>query len=275
VAAVGALAAWCAFLDGVLAPPAPSADAPPPAADRPAAPAPADLLLEVVRSLVEEGSVEERPLLDRAEQLSVIVDPSEASTASHWDGVAASVGDLLAADLRDVAHPARRRLALVLLRDAVSAAADHLAAQAATEPASADQLRIGGRPVRVTVEGADPAELAAATASTPPPRRLGPVQLGVGAAVVLGFIVLAIAAAPGWVVLAVLAAAGLGGWWLVERNQLARAVADDERVAERARQQVAERAQSLASAVGQARDAAAQATVLRERLRGQLAELTH
>ena len=224
--------------------------------------------------MVEEGSLEEQPLLDRAEQLSAIVDPAGAPPPSAWDGVTGSIGDLLAVDVRDDAHPERRRLALTLLRDAVGAVADRLVDQAASAPATSAELRIGGRNVRVTAEGGDPAELAAATAMPPRQRRLGPVQLGIGGALVLVFVVLAVAAAPGWAVVAVLGAAGLGAWWLVEQQRERRAAAEDEKVVERARQQVAARAESLVAAVGQAQDAAGEVSRLRDQLRAQLAALT-
>jgi acetyl-CoA carboxylase carboxyltransferase component len=90
---------------------------------------------------------------------------------------------------------------------------------------------------------------------------------------VLAFVVLAGAVAPGWAVVAVLGAAGLAGWWFVEQRQERRAAAEDARLLARAQQQVAEQAQALVAAAGQAQDAAGEASGLRDQLRSKLAAL--
>ncbi len=214
-----------------------------------------DLLLDVVRSLVEEGSPEERPLLDRAEQLAATLN-SAATPPTNWDDPAGELLELLAADLADQGHPARARLAVEVLRVPLATSADRLLT-IATAPYVPD----AAPEVRRTVDLA--------------PDRLVSGQLLAGAAAIFVLsIVLAIAVAPGWIALAVIVAAAVG---VAVLRDVVAARADTERAAiaaADATRRAEEQARAVKAAQAAADDAAERARAARDQLDATLAALT-
>lgn len=230
-------------------------------------------LLGVVRSLVEEGSAEERPLLDRAEELRRVIDHDAAGGLQDWDERAGTIVDLLVADAADVAHPGRARLALTLLRVPLLTAADALVAEASVPPSDEASVRVGDRTIRITDAGADPAELAAAAAFEPTPKRLGVVALAGGGAAIVVSIVLALADGLGWLILGLAGAAVIGAMWLSDRANADRdvlAVQDSRQAADAA---VAQGVEQLAQRRRDAVTAAERTVAARARLAASLEAL--
>lgn len=235
-----------------------------------------DDLLSVVRSLVEEGSVEERPLLDRAEQLGVLIDPGLAGSHRHWDDQVGTVAELLVADAADGQHPQRARTALALLRTQLLAAAERLVDQTVVAPPANGDVRIGGRVLQLAPDGTvDAVAFAAATSMPPTPRRLTPVAVaGLAAALVLS-IVLGVAVAPGWLLLGGLAAiAGAGLWWS-DRTAARRDVELAAATAASARRTIDERIAAIDATRTRAAADVARATAARARLAGALGAADH
>ena len=252
-------AAWCVQLSasGEVARPAVAAPA---TAGATGSPTPtnrgSDAVLDVVRSLVEEGSEPERELLDRAEALMATVRGSAASKGPEWGDEAGVVADLLAADLRQNTETGRARFALELMHAHLSEAADELARQAHAAPPSTTSFTVGGRSITVGPDGAAPADLAAAEAavSRPAPSQVPKWSLPVAVVVAVVFAVLGIVTSPGWFVIAAIGVVVAAAVFVIDRRDAAErasaAATQRERLHKRVQESVAElQASSVAAAV--------------------------
>ncbi|GAA1438249.1 hypothetical protein [Nocardiopsis tropica] len=167
----------------------------------------AEFLAESLRTLVEEGSAEEAPLISRANTLRAVIEGGGRSgPLPLWTDEVGTVAELLGDDLsRQDAPPHRRTFALVLQRSAVLDRAQALLGEATAPVEDASQVSVQG--VRVTVTSTGPAarELESAEA------RIGARHTYEGNARVYFWGCLAVAG-----LLAVLAlTSGNGVWWLV------------------------------------------------------------
>lgn len=234
----------------------------------PSAPRGSDAVLEVVRSLVEEGSGPEREMLDRAESLmSVVRGASPAGTAA-WDADAGAVADLLAGDLRQNSEPGRARFALELLHVHLSDAADELGRQAHAATPAAVAISVGGRTIAIGPNGAAADEVAAVEAALtrPTPPRIPRWTLPVVAVGTVLFAVLGIVSAPAWLVLAGIGAIGAGAMVVIDRRDKAER-ADSARIQqERLHKRVAESVAELTAATSAVATAATDSDELRRQI---------
>jgi hypothetical protein len=128
-----------------------------PAQPAPAAGEPVDETIEAVAAmlgaLVDEGTVEEAPLLRRSEELRAIIEDDRATPVESWDAPAGDPVELLVADASDptpagdLARAAAARWFLV--------AAEELNRTAHAEPPQSITVKPIGQEVQVTANGAD------------------------------------------------------------------------------------------------------------------------
>ncbi|MFD3685065.1 hypothetical protein ACFWTE_09645 [Nocardiopsis sp. NPDC058631] len=166
----------------------------------------AEFLSESLRTLVEEGSAEEAPLISRANTLRAVIESSGRQGALPlWTDEVGTVTALLGEDLtRQDAPPHRRTFALVLQRSAVVDSAESLL-RAATEPVEdSSRVVVQGKQVTITSTGPDPRELARAEAG------LGARHAYEGNARVYAWGFLALAG-----ILALLGLVSSSGFWLL------------------------------------------------------------
>jgi hypothetical protein len=132
----------------------------------PADPSPAesDPLAAILRALVDEGSVEEAPLLRRSAELRAVIEDTEYTAGEQWAAPAGTALESLRADAfqpdgTPLARMARAAGARWLLHEA-----ERLAGDAATDPPREATTSIEHLPVRVRTGAApDPEGMAAVT----------------------------------------------------------------------------------------------------------------
>lgn len=266
-------AGWChqlttrAEVERVIAPAHAATHAPAHAATTSASGS--DAVLDLVRSLVEEGSPDEQPLLDRADDLLAIVEGTIFSPLPEWNVSAGTVVSLLAADLRDTSDPRRARFALALLGDQLESAADELVRQAQVPPDPTLTVEgAGSCTVTIDTDGAGAQDVAAAEAVLrhPQQRRIKMSVLYAGIASVTLFVGLGILTSSAWFVLAALLSVALVGIELSERRNRAAAARSAELQVERLHKRIADAQAQLNSNIMASAAAAAEAVVLRAQI---------
>lgn len=236
------LRSWC---EERLAPPTDPSTAP---SDTDAA----DPLFAMLQGLVDEGTPEEQPLLNRVAELRRVVeaeggDPPPAPT--RWHNPLDDPLALLHADASSGATPGQRAVAVRAVAPLLSTVADQLATEAGRPVPSDVDMRVGRHTIRYGPEGPDEVTVAkaqAANRSAAPPRDQRSVYVGWGLAG-LGAVVLlagAILTAVG-LILVGLGTVGAGGWQMF----VARA---DERRSEQYRKSEAARFDNEVAEIGTA-----------------------
>lgn len=170
-------------------------------------------LEEVLQSLVDEGSTEEAPLLQRAAELRAIIEDGDAAAApAAWHGDAGDPLDLVRADAFRRDSPALAEVARHAGRRWLVAAATTLVDDTAVDgPIEATIGHTGGS-IRVRPTGADVGDLAAAPSRIRDSYKVDPRrrQVTIGFAVVGAVLCLAVIGWPNALaVLAVLTGLGL------------------------------------------------------------------
>ena len=216
---------WASEFDARAGAPRPalhgSAGAQPPSAP---ADTTADALLDVVRSLVEEGSIEERDLLDRSEALRATIAGTPVSTVDDWDDDAGTALALLCGDLRVPSAGIRAaRFAARILGADLHAVAAGLLAPTQVAPATKVPVDVLGGVVHVSVEGGDPAEMATLLARNGVQHRpfASPIVLGIAAVTALVLIVLGAVVSGVFFVLAGIVVVAVAGTWMFDRSRAA------------------------------------------------------
>ncbi|GAA4204563.1 hypothetical protein [Actinocatenispora rupis] len=118
-------------------------------------------LRDLLRALVDEGHAPERPLLRKAEQLRSVVESGlPRPEFQSWDAAVGSVADLVRGDIFGTDTPGTRPVAVRAAAPWLSACVETIAGHLSAPPESVS-VRVRGRDIRVTADGADPAGLAA------------------------------------------------------------------------------------------------------------------
>jgi hypothetical protein len=185
-----------------------------------------DALRAYVQELVDEGSPDERPLLERLAQLRRVIEANGAATSGsreRWNDPIDTPLALLAADVNG-ADPALKAVAAQAGATLIALVGDDLAAAAVKPLPDQVKIRIGRHTLRYRTMGVDPASLAEAQKSvmtvTHRPNAL-PASVG-WASLGVGVVLLAVFAAAGLIgvgLLALLLGGGVGGYVLLTDNQ--------------------------------------------------------
>ncbi|WP_285733886.1 hypothetical protein [Nocardiopsis sp. ATB16-24] len=210
----------------------------------------AEFLSRALRMLVEEGSAEEAPLIERAVALRAIIENGgEGGAQPRWDDTVGSVGALLGEDLTGQDAPTHRRtFALVLLRSAVLESAERLVEEASVPVEDSTAVTLQGVRVTVTSDGLRTEDLQQAEERL---RTRGAVLQGPARSYMWGLLiasgvllVVALASANGFAWFLCLAAvAGAGVALLFDRRERAAARADLEERSRRLAREAAQAAQ--------------------------------
>jgi hypothetical protein len=212
-------------------------------------PVSAEFLVESLRTLVEEGSTEEAPLISRANTLRAVIESSgQNGPLPLWTDEVGTVAELLGDDLtRQDAPPHRRTFALVLQRSAVMDSAQTLLREATEPIEDSSRLHAQGGRVTVTSAGPDTRELERAKAQL----RARHAYEGNARMYSWGFLglsvllaVLGLVSSSGfWLLLCVATAIGAGAAFAVDRREQAAAQAAGEAQADRLSRSAAEAAE--------------------------------
>lgn len=228
-------------------------------------------LLAVVRSLVEEGSAPEREMLDRADALRAVIDPSQPPLPAGWDDDAGALGTLLADDVLAgearadgvPSDPSTSRDSARLLSGCIAEATDALLVRASAAAPTTTLVKHAGRSVTVTPSGVDAGQLAAIDAGMGAPRpdsTVDPRRVAVGGALaVVVFVVLGVAVAPGWFVLAAIAGGAAAVWGLALQRSSVAAEGDQRAAGEELRSRIGHATQQLIDGAGRIQVAQAEA----------------
>lgn len=179
--------------------------------------------------LVEEGGPEELPLLARERELRAVIE-SASGEAPAWDAPVGDTLDLLLADAADADHPGRRAVAVRMCAEHVLTAADRLAETARLPFPPKVQVRTRRGTVTLTARGPESLDTvhrridAASQISSQ-----GRVVAALVGVVGIGFLLLAVFAAAGWVVAAIAALAVAGVAWFKDQRARVTAVEDATR----------------------------------------------
>lgn len=210
----------------------------------------AEFLGQALRMLVEEGSAEEAPLIERAGVLRAIIENGGGSGAQpRWDDTVGGVGALLGEDLTGQDAPTHRRtFALVLLRSAVVESAERLVEEASVPVEDSTTVTLQGVRVTVTSDGVRSEDLKQAEEQLR--MRVGALQRPArgymwGLLVASGvLLVVALASANGFAWFLFLAAvAGAGAAFMFDQRERGAARADLEERNRRLAREAAEAAQ--------------------------------
>jgi hypothetical protein len=185
-----------------------------------------DALRAHVQELVDEGSPDERPLLQRLAQLRRVIEANggaPSGSREHWDDPIDTPLALLAADVNG-ADPMLKAVAAQAGAALITAVADDLATAAVQPLPDRVDVRIGRHKIRYRTMGVDPTSLAETQTSVMTlmhrsnalPASVGWAALGVG---VVLLVVFAVAGLIGIGLLALLVGGGLGGYILLTDNQ--------------------------------------------------------
>jgi membrane protein implicated in regulation of membrane protease activity len=232
-------------------------------------------LAGVLRAIVDEGSVEEVPLLRRAAELRAVIEDRPVPEA--WDAPGASPLELLEEDAFRADGSPLARLARTAGARWLQSAGERLAEAAAVDPPAQATASIERVSVRVAVDGVDEADLAGAlrTVETRYPDERVPTAATIATLVAGGLLCLAVIGWPnplavlsvliGLVVLAV----GGRRWWREAQNRAHRRgtrTAALEAVRRRAGEAVADLATLRGSVTAAGERATADLTALRSAL---------
>lgn len=221
---------------------------------------------EVLRSLVDEGSAEEAPLIRRAGELRAVIEDRSEPAGPAWDAPAGNALDLLLSDAFEPGTGARGELARAAGARWIGAAAERLAERAAADPPEEARVTVSRVTVRVR-PGSENANALAEVRAEVERRHADPSGLPVptialGAAGVL--LCLAVFAWPnGLAILAVLVGVGLliaaGVRWQRARREAAERSAAREGDLQHARRQIDKTATDLATLRARVEESAKQA----------------
>jgi hypothetical protein len=178
-------------------------------------PASASDFVDLLNTLVDEGSPDERTLVARARELRQIIETGGAEQPPAWDAPAGETLALLRGDMFERTAPGPRALAAKVGGRWISSIAESLAERASVRPPDDLEVRLYGHPLRIGLNGA-PA-LAEAQAGIDRDKAVSPTGERLGMAVGLaGVAVLVLTITAGLPALAVLAAllifVGAGIW---------------------------------------------------------------
>lgn len=230
-------------------------------------PAPPTLALgEVLRSLVDEGSVEEAAVIRRVAELRAVIENRSEPDGLTWDAPAGSAADLLSSDAFDSGTGVRGELARAAGARWILAAAEGLADQAAADPPEEARITVSRVTVRVRANSENTNALAEVRAEVerryPEPAGLPVPTIALAAVGVL--LCLAVFAWPnGLAILAVLVGIGLlvtaGVRWQRARRAEAERKATREAELQHAQRQIEKAAEGLSALRARVEDAAKQA----------------
>ncbi len=221
---------------------------------------------DLLNTLVDEGSPDERPLVARARELRQIIEHGGGEQPVAWDAPGGTTLDLLRGDAFDRREPGPRSLAIKAGARWLTTVAGDLADKASVAPPAEVDLRIYGHGLRVGTTGASgltdaQAGIGTAAAVNPMTERIAFAVAGLGLVVTVLTI---LAGLVPLVILAILVVAGAAGFGVKKSLDRRRAAETAEQDKARLARQVEVISNALSQSQSRHKDLAATAAADRQ-----------